>query len=122
MESVFLTSENRNIATVNIPGAFLQANMDETEHIKLVGTMVDILLRLNTTKYEAYITYEHIKKVLNVRLNKALFGKLRAALLFWKNSQRNYRSENSPSIRMIGVLQINILTDLNAQLFGMLTI
>jgi hypothetical protein len=89
VESVFLTclidaSENRDIATVDIPGAFLQADMDETVHIKLVGTMVDILLKLNKAKYGAYITHEHDKKTLYVRLNKALYGTLRAALLFWK--------------------------------------
>jgi hypothetical protein len=89
IESVFLTclidaSENRDIATVDIPGAFLQADMDETVHVKLAGTMVDILLRLNPTKYQAYITYENDNKALYVRLNKALYGTLRAALLFWR--------------------------------------
>jgi Reverse transcriptase (RNA-dependent DNA polymerase)/Zinc knuckle len=89
IESVFITSiidasENRDIATVDIPGAFLQADVDEIIHIKLVGTMVDILLDLNGAKYEPCVIYENDKKALYVQLNKALYGTLRAALLFWK--------------------------------------
>jgi hypothetical protein len=89
MESVFLTSlieasENRDVATVDIPGAFLQAEIDEIIYVKMAGTIVDILVGINSPKYEAYITKEGDKKVLYVRLNKALYGTLRAALLFWK--------------------------------------
>jgi Reverse transcriptase (RNA-dependent DNA polymerase) len=64
IESVFITSiidasENRDIATVDIPGAFLQADVDEIMHIKLVGTMVNILLDLNGAKYEPCVIYEN---------------------------------------------------------------
>ncbi len=51
IESVMLTSvidakENRDIATVDIPGAFLQANMEDVVHMKLEGKMAKLLAKL----------------------------------------------------------------------------
>jgi Reverse transcriptase (RNA-dependent DNA polymerase) len=51
IESVILTSvldaaEGRDVATVDIPGAFMQADMDDTVHMKLEGTMVDLILKI----------------------------------------------------------------------------
>ena len=89
IESVMLTSiidasEKRDVATVDIPGAFLQASMDEVVHMKITGTMVDILEALQPLKYKEFIMFEKTKKTLYVQLNKALYGTLRAALLFWR--------------------------------------
>jgi hypothetical protein len=83
IESVMITSvidasEKRDIATVDIPGTFLQANMDEIVHMKITGTLVDILVKLQSSKYERFVMVENAKKSLYVQLNKELhycFGK-----------------------------------------------
>jgi hypothetical protein len=41
------TLEGRDVATVDIPGAFMQADMDETVHVKLEGTMAELFTRLD---------------------------------------------------------------------------
>jgi Reverse transcriptase (RNA-dependent DNA polymerase) len=88
IQSVLLTCiidamEDRDVATVDIPAAFMQAEMDEIVFMKITGTMVNLLVSLDKCKYNRYTTSEGNKDVLYVRLNKALYGTLRAALLLW---------------------------------------
>jgi Reverse transcriptase (RNA-dependent DNA polymerase) len=86
VESVMLTSaidaiENRDVATVDIPEAFMQVDMDKEVYVKIGGTMVDLF---TGPKYEKCVALENGRKVLFARLYKALYEALRAALLFWK--------------------------------------
>jgi hypothetical protein len=51
IESVFITSvidahENQDVATIDVPGAFMQADMDDVVHMKLEGTMAELLIKL----------------------------------------------------------------------------
>jgi hypothetical protein len=76
--------ERRNAATVDIPGAFMQADMDELVHMRLDGKMAELLMRVDPELYQPYVVYKNGKPVLYVVLKKALYGTLRAALLFWR--------------------------------------
>eukprot|EP00980_Cylindrotheca_fusiformis_P010187 scaffold2267_cov92-Cylindrotheca_fusiformis.AAC.6 len=69
---------------VDFPGAFMQADIDELIHVKLVGDIAELLLRVDPT-YERFVTYKKGKKVIYTELDKALYGTLQAALLFWEN-------------------------------------
>ena len=65
-ESLFITSdtdakEERNVAIVNIPGAFLQTKASDGTIIKLQGVLVDTLVRVNS-KWNEYIQYEGKKQ------------------------------------------------------------
>jgi len=89
IESVMLSctidaKEKRDVATCDIPGAFLQADMDELVHVRLEGTMAELMARLDPKLYRKYVLIEHGKPVLYVELLKALYGTMRALLLFWK--------------------------------------
>jgi hypothetical protein len=89
IESVFLSCvidamEGRDVATVDIPGAFMQADMDDVVHMKLEGKMAELLVRIDEKMYRQHIQIEKGKQVLYVLLKKALYGTLKAALLFWK--------------------------------------
>jgi len=88
LESLFLTAvidakEGRDVATVDIPGAFMQADIDEKLHVRFDGEILDILLKLDPS-YARFVTYQRGKKTLFTQLDKALYGTLQAALLFWK--------------------------------------
>ena len=88
-EAVFLTAlvdawENRKVAVLNVPGAFMQVDMDELVHVKFRGEMVDKLLEIDPELYSSYVSEEHGEKVMYVELLKALYGTLRAARLFWE--------------------------------------
>ena len=77
--------ENRDVATVDIPGAFMQADMDEeVVHLKLHGKMAELLVQLAPSLYRKFVQIGKGKPTLYVQLRKALYGTLRAAYLFWK--------------------------------------
>ena len=91
-EAVFLTAvvdawENRKVAVLDVPGAFMQVDMDELVHVRFEGEMVDKLLEIDEDLYASYVTEERGKKVMYVKLLKALYGTLRAAQLFWEKLQ-----------------------------------
>ena len=70
--------------TLDVPGAFIQADMDELVHIKLEGDVAILLIKIDPS-YERFLTYERNKPVIYAKLNKALYGTVQAAYLFWKN-------------------------------------
>jgi Reverse transcriptase (RNA-dependent DNA polymerase) len=84
LSCVIDAKEKRDVATVDIPGAFMQADMDELVHMRLEGTMAELLVQLDPKLYRKYVQTVNGKSVLYVELKKALYGTMRAALLFWK--------------------------------------
>ena len=89
IESVMLSctidaKERRDVGIVDIPNAFMQADMDETVHMKLEGKMAELLVKIDPKLYRPFILIENGKTVMYVELKKALYGTLKAALLFWK--------------------------------------
>ena len=86
-EAVFLTAvidalENRDVAVLNVPGAFMQADIDELVHVRLTGEMVKMLLQIDKEMYSEYVVMEKGEQVLSMELLKALYGTLPAACLF----------------------------------------
>jgi hypothetical protein len=97
IESVMLSCmihamECRDVATVGIPGAFMQADMDETVHVKLEGKMEELLVMIDPKLYRKHVQIKKGKHILYVELRKALYGTLRAALLFWKLLSKHLQS------------------------------
>ena len=84
MTAVIDAMERREVAVVDIPGAFMQADMDEEVFVRFQGRMAEILLEIDPKLYGPYVTYERKEMVLYVELLKALYGTLRAARLFWE--------------------------------------
>eukprot|EP00957_Ditylum_brightwellii_P028719 2169049-Ditylum_brightwellii.AAC.1 len=69
--------EGRDVATVDIPGAFMQAEMDDTVHMKIEGTMAEILTKLDPKMHCQCLRSKKGKPVLYVQLKKALYGTLK---------------------------------------------
>jgi hypothetical protein len=84
LSAVIDATEGRDVATVDIPGAFMQADIDEIVHVKFEGEIAEMLVKLDPKLYRKYVRDENGKTVLYVELLKALYGTLKAALLFWK--------------------------------------
>jgi Reverse transcriptase (RNA-dependent DNA polymerase) len=100
-ESILITAtidarEKRDIMTTDIPNAFIQTNMDinskEKVIMKIRGSLVDILVSMDPTTYNEYVTQEGNHKVLYVQLLKAVYGTLQAALLFYKKLKKDLES------------------------------
>lgn len=81
--------ENRHVITSDVPGAFMQADMDEILHMKLEGPLARLLVQVNPGKYQSFMFGEKGKEIIYVQLMKALYGTLQAALLFWQDLSGN---------------------------------
>ncbi len=89
LESVFVTAaiearEIREVKTINIPGAFLHATNNDYVLMRMNGTLVELMAKINPKLYRKYLTDEKGKKVLYLHLQKALYGMMKSALLFYR--------------------------------------
>ena len=62
-EAVFLTAvidamEGRNVVVLDVPGAFMQADIDELVHVRFTGAMVTLLLEIDYDMYKEYVVVE----------------------------------------------------------------
>ena len=88
LESILMSlmidiSELQDIATCDIVGAYLFANMKDFVLIKLTGESVKIMCKTNPS-YKSYVSYEKGKPVLYLQLVKALYGCIQSALLWYR--------------------------------------
>jgi len=89
LESVITTlvidaMESRDVAITDVAGAFLKAEMPDFVVVTLHGSSLNSILRANRAKYEPFVTIENGKRILYVRLAKAMYGTLKAALLWYQ--------------------------------------
>jgi hypothetical protein len=87
-DSFYLTSivdaiENRDKAFTDIKGAYLNAKMKDDVHMKIVGKEVELFCEIDPTLAQ-YVTIEKGKKILYVKLDKALYGCVQSALLWYE--------------------------------------
>jgi hypothetical protein len=83
--------ENRDATTIDIPGAFMQTDMEGTVHMVLEGTMADLLVKLDPKLYRKHVQIKKGKPIMYMQLKKALYGTLQASLLFWKDLSGNLK-------------------------------
>jgi hypothetical protein len=62
IESAYLScvidaDEQRDVTTVDIPGAFLHANMEDKVHMQINGNMIKMLLDIAPDVYGPFLTY-----------------------------------------------------------------
>ena len=85
MEAVMLTSkidalEHKYVVVVCILGASLSADIDDEVHVVFKGTLAEMMVAADTER--TFVVYETGNSVLYIRLQKALNGYLKIALLF----------------------------------------
>ena len=90
VESLFMScaidaKERRHVYTVDIPGAFMQADIDEDVYVRMTGPLARLLAKIDKDKYQQFICTENGKDVIYVKLKKALYGTLQGAIQFWKD-------------------------------------
>jgi hypothetical protein len=87
-ESLFLSCvidaiEGCDVVTADIPGAFLQADMEEDVTIVFEGTEVELLIRIDPIYKKFKHTTKNGKTLLFVKLLKAMYGMVLAAKLWY---------------------------------------
>jgi Reverse transcriptase (RNA-dependent DNA polymerase) len=88
VEALFLSciidaQQQRDVGMCDIPGAFMQADIDKELHILFEGKLVDLLIQVKPS-FQQYVTQCQGKKQIYPSLNKALYGTVQASLLFWR--------------------------------------
>ena len=81
--------EGRNVAKVDVPGAYLHADMPQTEGktilLKLKGDFVDIMCSVSK-KCTQHVVYEGKANFLDMKVLRAIYGCLASAMLWWRVS------------------------------------
>ena len=76
--------EGRSVGVVDIPGDFLTTTSDENIVEIVDGLLVDMLVKSNPKYKEFVYVSKSKKKIVYLRLKKAMYGTLRAARLFYE--------------------------------------
>ena len=78
------TIEGRHVATTDIPGAFIQATMDDDVWIRFEGKMVNILVSIDKDLYGPCVCKYNGKTFIYAKAIKAIYGCPKSALLFYQ--------------------------------------
>ncbi len=98
-ELVFITAvidvhKGRNVACFDIPGEFLHADIDKDITMVLKGRLAELMVQVVPNLYRKYITVNRKgTAILYVKMQKALYGLLRSALLFYKKLVADLESD-----------------------------
>ena len=74
--------EGQDEATADVQGAYLHAKMTDFTLLRMEGDSVDTMCDVSAD-YRKYVCYENGKKVLYLKLLKALYGCVQSALLWY---------------------------------------
>ncbi len=74
--------EKRDVATADVSGAYLRADMTDFTVLRIEGEEVNILCQVHE-RYTQFVVIENGKKVLYLELLKALYGCVQSALLWY---------------------------------------
>ncbi len=80
MTATIDTRENREVVTIDIPGAFLHATNNNYVVMRMNGTLAELMAKMDPKLYRKYLTDEKGKKVLYLCLKKALYEMMKSAL------------------------------------------
>jgi hypothetical protein len=77
--------ERRDVGCYDIPGAFIHADSDEDITMVLKGRLAKLMVQVAPNLYRKYILVDKRNTpILYVKIQKALYGLLRSALLFYQ--------------------------------------
>jgi hypothetical protein len=96
-ESMFITAtiaakERRKVQCYDVPSAFVNTNVDEDAIMVLNGELADMMIQIAPEVYRRYMMVDRKgTKVLYVKLQKALYGLMRASLLFYRKLRKEFK-------------------------------
>ncbi len=72
------------MVTIDIPRAFLHANNEDYVIMKMIGTLVELMVKTNPKLHRKYVVIKKGCSVLYLWLQKALYGMMKSTLLFYR--------------------------------------
>ena len=102
MDSVFITAsieaaEHRNVAVVNFPGAYLSTDKDDTEEFLMVLCVPLpelVTITFPQVYHKLFTVGNNGCQILYVKIQKALYGILKSALLFYHKFWGNLHAKS----------------------------
>jgi hypothetical protein len=97
-ESTFITgaivaSKRRKVRCYDVPSAFVNTDVDKDMLMVLKGELAEMMIQIAPQVYRKYLTVD--KKgtmLLYAKLQKALYGQMRASLLFYRKLQKEFEA------------------------------
>jgi hypothetical protein len=95
-ELTFITAaiaakEGRRVRCYNVPSAFVNTDVDEDVIMVLKGELADMMIQIAPEVYRKYVTVDRKgTPILYVKLQKALYGLMRASLLFYRKLREEF--------------------------------
>jgi hypothetical protein len=92
---VIKAKEQRDVMMCDIPNTFIQALLPKKDPgedrmvMKITGVLVDMLVDIYPKLYGPAVVLENRKKVLYLEVLKAIYGMLKAALLWYKTFRKD---------------------------------
>ena len=68
--------EGRDVAVVDIPGAYLSADMDDELHVVFRETLADMMVISDPALYQPFVSYETGEPVLKKKCENAVTAEL----------------------------------------------
>jgi len=97
-ESTFITAsiaahERRVVRCYDVPSAFVNTDVDEDVIMVLKGDLAEMMMQLTPEVYRKYVAIDKKgTKILYVKLQKALYGLMRASLLFYRKLRKEFEA------------------------------
>jgi hypothetical protein len=97
LESLMLScvidaNERRHVVTADIEGAYLAVDIDEEVIIELDQVLADVLTSVDSSKYSQYVHEHNGSSKMYLKLNKALYGCVQSARLFYNHLSNTLNS------------------------------
>jgi hypothetical protein len=93
-ESTFITAaiaanKKRKVRCYDVPSTFVNTDMDEDVLMVLKGELVDMMIEIEPQVYRKYVMVDRKgTPILYVKLHEALYGLMRASLLFYRKLRK----------------------------------
>jgi len=97
-ESTFITAliaahERWVLRCYDVPSAFVNTDVDEDVIMVLKGDLAEMMMQVAPEVYRKYVAVDKKgMKILYVKLQKALYGLMRASLLFYRKSRKEFEA------------------------------
>ncbi len=89
--------ERCDIASINIPGAFLHAYNDKEMFMLLKGCLPKLMVQVDPQLYQKFVIHDKNNQALQyVKLSKAIYGLLKSALLFYTKFVKDLKNYKTP--------------------------
>jgi hypothetical protein len=89
--------EQCNVATINIPGAFLHAYNAKETFLLLKGCLAELMVQVDAQLYRKFVINDkNNQALLYVKLSKAIYGLLKSTLLFYRKFVKDLKNYKTP--------------------------